>query len=84
MDITALTAQQATDQSNVDAATVALKSAQDALDLTTAELSQANLINALEALDEAGATTVNEALSSDPDNKTGISLSFPPATETEA
>lgn len=54
---------------NTDMAT--LQDAKDAL-------SNITLINGLEALTPEDVASVNEALASDPDNKTGITLALPP------
>lgn len=57
----------------------------DNADLATAEaeLAQVSLINALEALSSTDVTTINAALSSDPANTSGISLSLPQAPTPE-
>jgi hypothetical protein len=80
MDITAqqskvddLKAQVATGTESLAANTAALNEAQ-------AELDNAVFINQLEALTPDQLTAVNEALASDADNKSGITLSLPPAT----
>jgi len=68
-------------QSKIDTLNQEISSDQSALSIAQAELAQASIINSLEGLDAEAVTAINEALASDVDNKTGISLSLPPATE---
>lgn len=65
-----LTTQVAADQQT-------LENDQTALATATAELGQVTLINQLEALTSDEVTAINAALSTDPQNTSGISISIP-------
>lgn len=65
-----LTAQVSADQNTLSADQTALTQA-------SAELADITLINQLEALTPDQVTTINSALSTDPDNHLGISLTVP-------
>lgn len=70
--VDALTAQVSTDQT-------ALANDEAALATASAELAQITLINQLEALTADEVTAISAALSTDPQNINGISLSIPTA-----
>jgi hypothetical protein len=80
MDSTALQNKVDTLTAQVQQEATALQTDQEALTEAQAELANVSFINQLEALTAEQATAINNALASDPENHTGISLLLPNAT----
>jgi hypothetical protein len=79
MDATNAQAAVDTAQSAVDAATTALEAANVSLAQAKSDLANITQINDLEALTPEQVTAINEALATDADNKSGITLALPAA-----
>lgn len=67
-------------QANVDSLTTQLNADSATLQDAKDALANINLINGLEGLNSDQVSEINSALSTDSDNKTGVSISLPPAT----
>lgn len=67
-------------QASVDSLTTQLNAASATLQDAKDALANINLINGLEGLNSDQVSEINSALSTDSDNKTGVSISLPPAT----
>lgn len=82
MDTTALQAKIDSLNQTIDTDNQTLQTDEAALKTAQEDWNFATTINTLEALTADQVSEINTALASDPDNKSGISISLPPATET--